>query len=94
MATYKLSKEADADLDAILTHGIINHEEERADRYYDGLIRQFESLALNPKLYNERTETNPPVRVCPYGVHVIIYSVSEHSGLFIIRVRHEHEDWL
>jgi plasmid stabilization system protein ParE len=34
------------------------------------------------------------VRVCPYGVHVIIYTANKTGGLLIIRVRHGREDWL
>ncbi len=91
---YEISEQAKADILHMYVDGAQKHGVIRAESYYAGLIRQFETLALNPKLYNERTETNPFVRVCPYGVHVIIYSASDRSGLFIIRVRHEREDWL
>lgn len=94
MANYKLSNAANADLDAILTYGILNHGERRADTYYEGLVQQFESLVRNPHLYPERTEISPPVRVCPFGVHVIIYTLEDTGTVLIIRVRHGHEDWL
>ena len=94
MANYKLTKEADGDLDHILTYGIIHYGEAHADRYYDGLINQFENLSFNPRLYAERHEITPPVRVCPYGVHIIIYTIKDDGTLFVIRVRHGREDWL
>lgn len=90
--SYKLSQQANADLSAILTHGIRTFGEPSADQYFDGLIRQFEDLAYNPLLYRERKEIDPPIRLCPYGVHVIIYKV-DNDGLFIIRVRHGQENW-
>lgn len=94
MANYKLSGEADTDLDSILSHGIAHYGEDRADRYFDALIRQFESLVSNPYLYAKRTEITPAVRVCPVGVHLVIYTVDEAEDILIIRVRHGSEDWL
>lgn len=93
MASYKLSKAADADLDAILEYGILTHGEAQADRYFDGLIAKFESLGANPLLYAERLEIDPAVRVCPFGAHVIIYVV-DSDDVLILRVRHGREDWL
>lgn len=94
MAQYRLTKAADADLDDILTYGIVNYGEARADAYFDALIRQFESLAVNPLLYTERAEIKPPVRVCPIGVHIVIYVVDDQDDVLILRVRHGREDWL
>lgn len=74
--------------------GVTKHGVARAERYWEGLFQQFEALAYNPNLYHERTEITPPVRVCPYGVHVIIYCVEKDDPPLIIRVRHAREDWL
>lgn len=92
--SYEISEQAKADMLHLYVSGAQIHGVDRAESYYAGLILQFEALALNPKLYHERTEIKPPVRVCPYGVHIIFYTANEHGNLFIIRVRHEREDWL
>ena len=64
----------------------------KSSQYRDGLKKQFEELASNPFLYRERAEMRPPVRVCPYGVHVILYTLKDEDVL-ILRVRHAREDW-
>ena len=92
MANYRLQDRALADLSYIYETGILTFGLQQADRYYDGLIAQFEELASNPFLYRERMEMRPPVRVCPYGVHVILYTLKDEDVL-ILRVRHAREDW-
>ena len=92
MANYHLRDKALADLDILYEYGIVTFGLQMADGYYDGLIEQFESLATNPKMYRERWELNPPVRICPYKSHTIIYMI-EKEEVVIIRVRHSREDW-
>jgi plasmid stabilization system protein ParE len=48
MASYRLSEKADEDLSRLYEYGILHNGQERADRYYNGLIEQFEELAENP----------------------------------------------
>lgn len=91
---YEISEAAKNDILHLYVDGAERHGVDQAERYYAGLIRQFETLTLNPELYHERTEIMPPVRVCPYGVHVIIYVVNDVGKILIIRVRHGREDWL
>ena len=90
---YDITERAKSDMISLYVDGAHKHGLEAAERYYAGLITQFEALALNPLLYHERTETVPPIRVCPYGVHVVIYKVQEDGRVLIIRVRHGREDW-
>lgn len=94
MGRYSLSNLAVADLESILSTGLLNHGTLRAHEYFDAIIRQFENLTVHPLLYAERIEIHPPVRVCPIGVHVIIYSVLDDKDVHIIRIRHGREDWL
>jgi toxin ParE1/3/4 len=51
MGTYKLSKDAEADLNRIWLHGLRNYGLEQADNYYNALFDRFEELAENPYLY-------------------------------------------
>lgn len=92
--SYEISVKAEEDMLHLYVDGAERHGIDQAERYYAGLIRQFETLTLNPELYHERTEIDPPVRVCPYGVHVVIYMVTKTNHVLIIRVRHGREDWL
>jgi toxin ParE1/3/4 len=65
----------------------------QADAYHDGLERLFDRLALYPEMARERHELNPPVRVQPYGTHIVIYCIGR-DGIDILRVRHGRENWL
>ena len=42
---------------------------------------------------HERSEIEPPVRIHPVGSHLVVYQVDAHGDVFVIRVRHAHEDW-
>ena len=90
---YDISEKAEEDLVQVYVDGVQKHGQVRADSYWAGIFEQFKSLAHNPKLYHERLEIEPPVRVCPYGVHVIVYTVQDNDRAMIIRVRHGREDW-
>ncbi len=92
MASYHLSDKARADLDKLYEHGILTFGLGVADKYYDEIIEQLEILGESPRLYRERWELSPPVRICPFKPYVIIYTVKQ-SQTVIIRVRHEREDW-
>jgi toxin ParE1/3/4 len=91
---YEISERAKQDILHLYVEGAQKHGSERADAYFSGLFRQFELLALNPELYHERTEIEPPIRVCPYGIQVILYCIRDKGSVLIIRIRHGHEDWL
>ena len=51
MPRYELSKEAERDLENILSFGIDAFGFDQAIRYYDGLEQHFEQLAEQPYLY-------------------------------------------
>ena len=92
MVNYRLLDRALIDLDVLYENGILSFGLQQADEYYDGIIEQFELLVHSPRLYRERWEVKPPVRICPYGSHVILYTI-EQEQVVIVRVRHEREDW-
>ena len=64
----------------------------RADSYLFGLKKLFELLAGSPFLARERPEFDPPVRLHPYGSHIVIYRV-ENGELMVLRVLHGRQDW-
>lgn len=92
MANYRLLDKALSDLDKLYENGILTFGLPQADKYYDGIIEQFEILAQSPKLYRERWELSPAMRMCPFKPYVIIYTI-KHDQTVIVRVRHEREDW-
>ena len=67
---------------------------DQAERYHPQLAAVFDLLAENPLIARERSDINPPVRVHPFQAHLIVYALDEGGEVFVIRVRHGHEDWL
>lgn len=65
----------------------------QARRYHDDLFAVLELIAANPRMAREREEISPPVRIHPFKAHLIVYRVEESETIFVIRIRHGHEDW-
>jgi toxin ParE1/3/4 len=91
---YTLSVEAEEDVIAIFISGAEQFGVAQAERYHDELEKIFYLLSLNPHAARIREELTPSVRVHPHSSHIIIYTVTENNDVFIIRVRHAHEDWI
>ncbi len=92
--TWRLSRKAEEDLIRIWLHGADRHDPGQADRYQDGLEKTFVLLAQFPELDRERRDLTPPLRVHPFGVHLVMYLVRSDGSVFVVRVRHEREDWV
>lgn len=91
--SYVLSRKAEEDIIGIFQTGIEQFGLSQAERYHEQLGQCFRFLAENPLAAHERFEILPPVRIHPIGSHLVIYRVEENGTVFIIRVRHGHEDW-
>lgn len=91
---YTLSRKAEEDIIDIFLWGADQFGIQQAEHYHNLLEKSFQFLADNPLAAHERTEINPPVRIHPIESHIIVYTEDEQGGVFIIRVRHGHEDWL
>ena len=50
-------------------------------------------LSDRPKLARLRREIDPPVRIHPFGSHLIVYREDGSEGIFVIHVRHQRENW-
>jgi len=61
--------------------------------YYRKIEGMLELLSENPHMARERLEITPPVRIHPFRSHLIVYIVDDNNDIFIVRIRHEHEDW-
>lgn len=91
---YRLSRAAKEDVIAIYVDGVAAFGIDQAEAYHARLERVFETLAANPRIARERTEITPPVRVHPYGSHLIVYVVEPDDSVLVVRVRHAREDWI
>ena len=65
----------------------------QADRYFDAMVKLFNLLSAQPDIARLQDEFSPPVRIHPYGSHVVVYKTVE-TGIAIIRVLHNRRDIL
>ncbi|MCM2292579.1 type II toxin-antitoxin system RelE/ParE family toxin [Allorhizobium sp. BGMRC 0089] len=90
---FSLSVQAEEDIVSIAEEGISIFGTLVAKRYHDELFALLEFIANNPGMACERHEISPPVRIHPFKAHLMVYRVVEDGGMFVIRIRHGHEDW-
>ena len=91
---YRLSVLAEEDIIDIFMRGVEEFGVEQAKRYHQQLADTFVFLQENPLAARERVEIVPPVRVHPVGSHLVLYQDIGNAEIYILRVRHAHEDWL
>ena len=91
---YRLSVEAEEDVIGIYISGTEQFGPVQAERFHDNLEKIFNFLSEYPQVARVREELTPSVRVHPFGSHIIMYNVDEAGDVFVIRIRHAHEDWL
>lgn len=90
---YALSVEAEEDVVAIAEQGLRIFGAPQARRYHNELFDLLDLIAENPRIARERFEIKPPVRIHPFNAHLIVYRITEDDTVFVIRIRHGHEDW-
>lgn len=90
---YRLSQKAEEDIINIFLQGVEQFGIPQADDYHDLLKKTFHFLGENPEAARERPEITPPVQFYPTQSHLIFYTIDENKDIFILRVRHAHEDW-
>lgn len=91
---YVLSRQAEEDIINIFITGAEQFGIAQAKRYHQQLTTTFEFLADNTQAAPLRTEITPAVHLHPVGSHLVIYQLNDDNSIFIIRVRHSHEDWI
>ncbi|HSP26771.1 MAG TPA: type II toxin-antitoxin system RelE/ParE family toxin [Saliniramus sp.] len=92
MTKFRTTRLADQDIVDIYVDSAARFGEIQADRYFAGLKRTFAVLADNPRIARERREFAPPVRVHPYGVHLVVFC-EDDAGILIVRVLHGRREW-
>ncbi len=91
---FNLSVEAEEDIVAIAEQGVRVFGSLVARQYHDELFAVLELIASNPRMARERHEIIPPVRIHPFKAHIVVYRIRDDGSIFVIRIRHGHEDWI
>ena len=91
MIPCRLTRDADADLSAILWQGLETFGVHQTERYLTSQD-QFAQLSLFPQSGRLRSDIHPPVRILPYRAHVIVYEQTK-TEVVILRIRSAREDW-
>ncbi|GLQ79446.1 hypothetical protein GCM10007881_29640 [Mesorhizobium huakuii] len=66
---------------------------EQARQYHDELFAIFDLIAASPRMAPERLELSSPMRIHPFKAQIVVYRIEADGDVFIVRVRHGHEDW-
>lgn len=45
------------------------------------------------RIARERDEIDPPVRIHPFKAHLVVCRIEDDETIFVVRIRHAHEDW-
>ncbi|MDZ7927835.1 MAG: type II toxin-antitoxin system RelE/ParE family toxin [Agrobacterium sp.] len=91
---FRLSLLAEEDVIRIAEEGILLFGIEQARKYHRELFAIFELISRNPRMARERDELSPPLRIHRFRAHLVVYRVDADDEVFIVRVRHGHEDWV
>jgi toxin ParE1/3/4 len=96
MSCYRLSRQADADLDEIAEH-IAADNADAADRVLNALSETFVALARSPGIGQRREDLRPGLRVFPatrpaHNYVVFYYPIPD--GIEVATVLHGHRDWI
>lgn len=91
---YYLSTKAEMDIRQLFLEGAELFGVQQAEQYHDQLAEIFQLLSDNPLAAPERQELSPPVRIHPYQSHIVVYTIDSQGDVFILRVRHSHENWV
>jgi toxin ParE1/3/4 len=92
MASYRISKRADADIVEIIVYTTERFGPSQAQRYHAGLERTFQMLAKNSSRGRSAVEIGPNLRLFNYESHVVFYAL-EPQGVLIVRILHQRMDF-
>lgn len=85
MSEYRLSIEADIDLDELYTYGYYKYGEHQADKFFVRLIGSFELLADFPLSGKAANSIYPGLRRVEFNPYVILYQPRDY-GVYVVRV--------
>lgn len=81
---YKLSKQAERELDRELIYSAEKWGKKHAIRYARELQHKFQLIANNPFIYPEVRDICEHVRICRFKGNMIAYTVIEKQNMLII----------
>lgn len=76
MGNYRLTEQANRDLNRIYRHGLREYGEVQADKYFNALFDRFEIIAQQPLLYAAADDVREGYRRSVCGVHSIYYRIN------------------
>ncbi len=85
MGTYRLSKQADEDFEAIYRYGFLNFGLDQAEAYADGIEDRLEQIANKPLLYPAVDHVRPGYRRSIFASHAIYFRI-QADGVLIVRI--------
>lgn len=93
MTMYKISNEAQNDLENIWLYTFENWSTEQADRYYNLILDEIEYLAENPEAGKGYSHVRKDYLHSKVKSHFIFYKINNKENLIeIIRVLHQQMD--
>lgn len=90
---FSLSVEAEEDIIAFTEQGIRMFGSVQARRYHDDLFAVLELIAANPRMALSEKRFRARLGFHPFKADLIVYRIEENGTIFVIRIRHGHEDW-
>ena len=92
MSEFKLTNKAVEDLSKIWDYTFEVWSEKQADKYYDGLISNFEEIAENPDLGKIYEGISKQLLGMKANRHIIYYRTLNENYVEITRILHERMD--
>lgn len=93
MMMYKISNEAQHDIEKIWLYTFENWSIEQADRYYNLILDEIEYLAENPQVGKDYSHVRKDYLRSKVKSHFIFYKLNKKEKLIeIIRVLHQQMD--
>ncbi|MGB1041265.1 MAG: type II toxin-antitoxin system RelE/ParE family toxin [Flavobacteriales bacterium] len=92
MAEYKLTNKAVEDLSKIWDYTFEVWSEKQADKYYGGLISNFQEIAENPDLGKNYEGISNQLLGIKSNRHIIFYRTLNNNYIEITRILHERMD--
>ena len=90
---YKISIEAEKDLENIWLYTLENWSIEQADYYFDLIMNEIEYLAVNPKFGQDFGEIRKGYFRSRIKSHFIFYRINiKNNEIEIIRILHQQMD--
>ena len=85
MSEYRLSMEAERDVDEMYRRGFWLFGELQADKFYNQLFDTLELLACFPLSGRTAEDIYPELRRCEFNPYVIFY-LPRHYGVYVLRL--------